>query len=234
MASAKNDGKTDGLNRRDWFKLMTAAPVAAIAPAVAGRATSPPLAAPGSSAETSQDGPYQPKFFNPHQYRTLAVLSDLIIPADKRSGSATQAGVPEFIDALLAATGGQMPVRVIGPLGWYGMGIEVQGCLTWIDLQSNRLFNRDFILCALEEQKQLLDRIAYPKNAAAADVNAAAAFNRIRDLVVGGFFSSKMGVNDLPYLGNRVVADWAGCPQADLEQLGVSYNNDWMHGKAHD
>jgi hypothetical protein len=33
----------------------------------------------------------------------------------------------------------------------------------------------------------------------------------LRDLTVSGFFSSKMGVADLPYLGNKAVAEWKGC-----------------------
>jgi gluconate 2-dehydrogenase gamma chain len=229
VARDENLGKPAGLNRRDWFKLMTAAPVAAMAPGVAGRAASAASAASENAAVT---GPYEPKFFSLHQYRTLIVLSDLIIPADERSGSATEARVPEYIDELLATTGGHMPIMIVGPLGSYDIGTEVRGGFTWIDLECNRLFNRDFILCTEDQQKELLDRIAYPKKAAAADLNAAAAFNRIRDLVVSGFFSSKTGVKDLQYLGNQIVAEWEGCPEADLEQLGVSYNDDWMHWKS--
>ena len=38
-----------------------------------------------------------------------------------------------------------------------------------------------------------------------------------------GFFSSKVGVADLGYLGNRVVAEWNGAPDEVLRKLGVSY-----------
>jgi hypothetical protein len=65
-------------------------------------------------------------------------------------------------------------------------------------------------------------RIAYPAKAAPQDCNAVAFFNHLRDLVVGGFFSSKMGVKDLPYLGNTTVADWQGCPAEVLAKLGLS------------
>jgi hypothetical protein len=74
------------------------------------------------------------------------------------------------------------------------------------------LFNHDFADCSEAQQKQILDRIAYQPKAAPQHANAVAFFNHLRDLVVSGFFSSKMGVKDLPYLGNTMVADWQGCP----------------------
>ena len=95
-------------------------------------------------------------------------------------------------------------------------------------MQSNRTFNYDFADCSSARQKQILDRIAYPAKAAPEDANAVAFFNHLRDLVVSGFFSSKMGVEDLPYLRNKAVAVWEGCPpnvmariQENLEKQGV-------------
>ena len=37
------------------------------------------------------------KFFTPHEMSTIAVLANIIIPADEKSGSATDAKVPDFI-----------------------------------------------------------------------------------------------------------------------------------------
>ena len=45
---------------------------------------------------------YRPRFFQPDEWATLQVLVDMILPADERSGSATEAGVPPFIDFVLA------------------------------------------------------------------------------------------------------------------------------------
>lgn len=225
MRKEEREEKISAWSRRDWLKVMTAGPMAAMLP-VRSLGAESPLPGPIKPA----GGIYKPKFFSRHQYQTLAVLSDLIIPADNRSGSATEAHVPEFVDDLLAATEGRLPVEIFGGrVGWFDIGTAVSGGLTWIDLESNRLYSHDFIDAAAAEQKQLLDRIAYPNKAAPEDSNAVEAFNQIRDLVVGGFFSSEMGVKDLPYLGNKVVADWKGCPQPDLEQLGVSYNVPWMN-----
>jgi gluconate 2-dehydrogenase gamma chain len=225
MGKQENEEKISGLSRRDWLKVMTAGPMVAMLP-VAPLGAESPSAGPVDTA----GGTYKPKFFTRHQYQTLAVLSDLIIPADDRSGSATEARVPEFIDDLLGATEGRLPVAIFGGrVGWFDIGTAVLGGLTWIDMESKRLYGRDFIDTTAPERKQLLDRIAYPNKAAPENSNAVAAFNHIRDLVVGGFFSSEMGVKDLPYLGNKVEPDWKGCPERDLDQLGVSYNVPWMN-----
>ncbi len=214
----KEDEKHSGsLNRRDLLKVITAAPAAALVPLTPARGVASP--APQNTAAGQPQAAYQPKFFNEHEYRTITVLSDLIVPADERSGSATQAGVPEFMDDWLNAGGGMMAT-------------EIRGSLTWIDMECNRLYDRDFVDCSASEQKQILDRIAYPDKAALHDANAAAAFNSVRDLVLGGFFSSEMGMKDLPYLGNQVVENWEGCPKPDLDQLGVSYNENWAHWKS--
>jgi Gluconate 2-dehydrogenase subunit 3 len=188
----------DGWKRRDMLKALTAVPAAALVP------LSPALGAPQKSkapfsAVEQATGAYQRKILNDHEWKTVRVLSDLIIPADERSGSATQAGVPEFIDDWLDFKRGKLLD-------------QIRGGLTWLDLECNRLFDRDFADCSEAQQKQILDRIAYPKKSAPQDANAVAFFNDLRDLVASGFFSSKMGVEDLPYLGNKMVAEWEGCP----------------------
>ena len=198
------------LKRREVLRVLTAVPAAALLP-VRGRAVQmemPPAGSQAAPARAAAPTAYQPRTLDAHEYKTVQALSDLIIPADERSGSATQAGVPEFIDDWLDFKGGvQLDT--------------IRGGLTWLDLESNRAFGRDFVGCSEAQQKQLLDRIAYPKTAAPGDGAGVAFFNSLRDLVLNGFYSSKMGVQDLPYLGNQVVADWEGCPPKVIAKLGL-------------
>jgi hypothetical protein len=197
------------LGRRALLKTLTAIPAAALvplSPAKAAEHHSLPAHAPDSSAAAA--AAYKPKVLNDHEWKTVRVLSDLIIPADERSGGATEAGVPEFIDDWLEFNRGTLLA-------------EIRGGLAWLDMECNRLFNHDFVDCSEAQQKQILDRIAFPPKAAPQDANAVAFFNHLRDLVVSGFFSSKMGVKDLPYLGNTMVADWKGCPPEVLTKLGL-------------
>jgi len=205
----KNQSRMD---RRDLLKVLATVPAAAaLLPTEAARAAEMPMpyaAAAQTAARAKAAGPYEPTAFNAHEYKTVQVLSDIIIPADERSGSATQAGVPEFLDGWLGTQGGLETIR---------------GGITWLDLESNRAFGHDFVDASESQKKQLLDRIAYPKTAAPEDAAGVVFFNRMRSLVLGGFYTSKMGIQDLPYLGNQMLAEWNGCPAEVLAKLGVRY-----------
>ncbi len=206
----KSTGKSTGFERRDILKLMTAIPAAAVVsmtPLAPGVARAMPQE---SAAQSGRTG-YQPAVFNPHEWRTIRILSDLILPADERSCSASEAGVPEFIDDWLNVKRGNL-LDVI------------RGGLTWLDMESNRAFTYDFADCSITRQKQLLDRIAYPEKAAPEDASAAVFFNKLRDLVVSGFFTSRQGVRDLPYVGNQPQQQWNGCPSQVQARLGLGMN----------
>jgi len=88
-------------------------------------------------------------------------------------------------------------------------------------MECNRLFGSDFTASTASQRKQILDRVAYPKKAALEDASAVAFFNQFRDLVVNGFFTSEIGIRDLPYLGNEPQSEWQGCPTPVLTQLGL-------------
>jgi len=202
--------KQTGIDRRDLLKVLSAVPAAALIPAGSAKAAGKSMpgmnAHAAAAAPAAVPGPYQPKTFDAHQYKTIQVLSDIIVPADERSGSATQAGVPEFIDEFLGFEGGNQLDAI-------------RGGITWLDLESNRAFGHDFVDASESEKKQLLDRIAYPKTAAPEDAAGVVFFNAMRNAVLGAFYSSKMGVQDLPYLGNQMLSEWDGCPENVLAKL---------------
>jgi len=212
-----------GFGRRDMLKVLGTVPAAALVPLAPAKAELPrpkPVDAVGQPAAASTA--YQPKVLDPHEWKTVRVLSDIIIPADDRSGSATQAGVPEFIDDWL-----DFRAQIAGPseereVMGSGLLAPIRGGIIWLDAECNRQFSRDFVDCAWTQQKQVLDRIAYPKEAAPEDAAGVAFFNHLRNLVVSGFFSSEMGVKDLPYLGNQMVSEWNGCPPNVLAKLDLS------------
>jgi hypothetical protein len=203
----KHLGLNARLERRAILRLMAAMPAGALFSAVrSATATPKELAAELISPEAA--APYQPRVFNPHEWKTVHALCDLIIPADERSASATAAGVPEFIDDWLDLQRGDLLS-------------SIRGGLTWLDIECNRLFGTDFIASTPGQQEQILDRIAYPKKAAPEDASAVAFFNHFRDLVVSGFFTSETGIKDLPYLGNEPQSEWQGCPTPVLAKLGL-------------
>jgi gluconate 2-dehydrogenase gamma chain len=180
------------VSRRELFQIAGSVP--ALAAATAG----------SSLAQTHEAHPpaYQRKTFDEHDWHTVRVLCDLIMPADERSGSATQAGVPEFIDDWL-----DFRKREDGN---DDLAAQILGGLAWLDRESSRLSGKVFADAGVDQQKQILDRVAWPERAAPEDRRWAAFFTKFRDLTLNGFYSSKVGIADLPYLGNTAVAEWKG------------------------
>ncbi len=197
---------TNGVSRRGLLQVLGVVPAAALTTRPVAAQVNPHhahLPVPAEARATTSTGPYQRQVFNDDQWRTVCVLSDLIIPADERSGSATQAGVPEFIDDWIA-------FRTVED-GNRDFEAQMLGGLIWLDRASNHAFEKKFADASVEQQKKLLDRIAYQERTVKEDHAGMVFFDKFRDLVVSGFFSSKMGVHDLPYLGNTAVAEWKGC-----------------------
>ncbi len=198
------------MRRRDLLKLFgtgIAAATISCTPEQAQKAHEAGQAARDTAAATGT--PVATTFFTPHEHATVAMLADMIIPRDDRSGSASEAGVPEFMDYILT----EYPD---------GQG-AIRGGLAWLDHECDMRFNTQFVRVGEPERRSLLDEIAWPKKAKPGLSQGVAFFNRFRDFTASGFFSSKMGVEDLRYIGNTVVPDWKGCPPEALEKLGVSY-----------
>jgi gluconate 2-dehydrogenase gamma chain len=199
------------MNRRAMLQLLGAAPLAAgftwtdvEAAEARQKAQSAHAAAPRA--------PFKPKFFTEHEYATVRVLADLIIPKDERSGSATDAAVPEFMDFMMH----DQPTRQTA----------MRGGLAWIDLECQDRFDKRFLECAAAERTAVLDDIAWPQKAKPEFVQGVAFFNSFRDLTASGFWSSKVGVADLQYVGNTMVPEWKGCPPEALRKLGVAASGD--------
>ncbi|MFL6463753.1 MAG: gluconate 2-dehydrogenase subunit 3 family protein [Bryobacteraceae bacterium] len=195
---------SENVSRRNLFQILGAAvPAAAVAAGSAGALEAQHNHGGKASEQTQAKGPYQRQTFDDHQWQTVRVLCDLIIPADESGPAASAAGVPEYLDDWVAFRTEQD--------GTQNFRAEILGGLMWIDRESNKLCGKDFVDAGANMQKQLLDRIAYPKKVAKDDHPGMAFFNQFRSLTVSGYFSSKAGVAALPYLGNVAVTEWKGC-----------------------
>jgi gluconate 2-dehydrogenase gamma chain len=152
------------------------------------------------------------KFFTAEEYQTVRVLADLIIPRDGRSGSATEAGVPEFMDFMMADQDTTPEART-----------AMRGGLAWIDTECRRRFGKRFVDCVERQRTELLDEIAWPARTRPEMSEGVAFFNAFRDLTASGFWSSEMGIKDLRYQGNQFVPNWTGCPDPALRKIGLRY-----------
>jgi len=145
-------------------------------------------------------------FFTKAEMLTITVLGDIIIPKDEKSGSASDAKVPEFIEFIVKdIPEHQTPMR---------------GGLRWLDLQCLNRYGKVFTDCSHAQQIELVDMIAYPKKAKPEMAQGVAFFNRMRDLTASGFFTTKIGFHDIGYVGNA-PNKWTGVPEDVLKQYGM-------------
>lgn len=148
------------------------------------------------------------KFFNLHELATITILCDIIIPADSKSGSASQAGVPAFIEFIVKdIPSHQTPLR---------------GGLMWLDSESKRKFGKPFKNLLPKDRIEMVDLIAYPNKAKPEHSQGVSFFNLMRNLTATGFFTSEIGVKDLDYKGNT-PNKWDGVPEEVLKQYNLSY-----------
>ncbi len=152
-------------------------------------------------------------FFTVHELETIATLCDLILPSTASAGSAVEAGVPEFIEFMAKdMPDHQLPLR---------------GGIMWLDGRSNKQFNRLFKICSPEQHKELLDEIAFPKSDTRVLNPGVQFFTLMRDLTLTGYYTSKIGIDDLGFKGNQPNV-WNGVPEEVLKDHDVSYDEEWL------
>jgi len=190
-----------GISRRDVLRNLTMGAAGGSAlrviPAQAAAIAHEMIWAEKSSSPT---GKYTPKYFSAYQYSMLRSLCDAIIPKDEVSGGALEAGAPEFID-LLTSENEEF------------QGI-FSGGLMWLDNFCSDHYDHVFLDCTPAQQKEVLDLIAYRKNAKSdpALSQGVSFFAKLRNLTCDGFYTSKIGIEDLKYIGNTALAEFPGCP----------------------
>jgi len=192
---------TQGITRRDVLKTL------ALGVAGGGVLQVIPLEAAELAHQTvhkekaaAPAGKYTSKYFTPKQYETLTWLCDTIIPKDEKSGGALEAGAPEFIDLLTSEN--------------ENFQLALGGGLMWLDTHCIDQYGKVFIECTPEQRKEILDLIAFRKNAKKDPVlsQGVAFFAFVRKMTCDGYYTSKIGIADLQYIGNVTRSEWPGCP----------------------
>ena len=151
----------------------------------------------------------QPQFFTAAEYATVIMLADYVLPADERGPSASEAGVPSFIDWVMVD-------ELLGDPA--DRQRAMRDGLAWLDRETE---GGSFVDATDEGRRAVLDRIAYPDDAAETDADGVSFFNRFRDYTATGYWSSPAGVQDIGYLGN-VATNWTGCPDEVHQHIGLT------------
>jgi gluconate 2-dehydrogenase gamma chain len=184
------------------------------APAQGAAATADNTPAAGSINRMKEEAEWEKQvrsttFFTPDEMATITILGNIIIPKDDISGSASDAGVPAFIEFIVK----DMPDHQI----------PMRGGLRWLDMQCLKRYDKGFKDCTSTQQMELVDAIAWPEKAKPEMAQGVAFFNLMRNLTASGFFTSEIGVKDIGYMGN-VPNQWNGVPADVLQHYGLSYS----------
>ncbi|NND06105.1 MAG: gluconate 2-dehydrogenase subunit 3 family protein [Saprospiraceae bacterium] len=218
------------MKRRDSFKTLLVGTVAGVTAASSiGCKTDTGAPKEAAAADESADNLYGrlPKeitrdkrikgavFLNEHELTTIAILCDIILPATPTAGSATDAQVPEFIEFIVK----DMPYHQL----------PMRGGLMWLDIESNRRFNKEFASATDAQQIEIVEDIAYPDtDGSKADMAPGIKFfNLMRNFTLTGYYTSKMGIDDLGYVGNFPNV-WDGVPEEVLKEHDVAYDPEWL------
>ncbi|HZO21685.1 MAG TPA: gluconate 2-dehydrogenase subunit 3 family protein [Steroidobacteraceae bacterium] len=156
-------------------------------------------------------GEFWPLTLSPSQRQLAAALSDLIIPADEHSPSASAVGVVDFVDEWVSAP---------YPANRADRPIVLKG-FTWLDGESSRRFGKPFAQLTAAEQNDICGAICNETRASPALREPARFFALYRDLTAGGFYSTPAGRKDLNYIGNVALASFEGPPAELLRKLNL-------------
>src|ERR1700720_2736092 len=189
-----------GISRRDILKTLALSAVGGsvlnVTPAEAAEYAHQAV----QKAKAAASGKYTPKYFTPHQYETLTSLCETIIPKDEKSGGAIEAGAPEFIDLLTSENERYQ--------------LKLGGGLYWLDGFCTERYTGPYLDCTSHQRKTVPDLIAFRKNAKAAPTlsQGVVFFAFVRNLTCDAFYTSKIGIADLQYIGNTALPEFPGCP----------------------
>jgi hypothetical protein len=189
------------ISRRDILKTLTLSAVTGsvlrVIPLEAAEYAHRMVRAEKAAAESQA---YTPKFFSAHGYKTLQALCQAIIPSDEQAKGAMEAGAPEFIDLITSENKDYQ--------------VALGGGIMWLDSTCIDRCGKPYLDCTAAEQKEILDLIAFRKNAKQ-DPSLGQGiefFSLLRKLTADGYFTSEIGIEYLGYVGNTFVKDFPGCP----------------------
>ena len=154
-------------------------------------------------------------YFSEAELETIAILCDIILPATPTAGAATAAKVPEFIEFIVKdLPNHQLPIR---------------GGLMWLNSEANRRYEKVFSELSESERLTIIDDIAYPDPEIKFPERAPgiAFFRKMRNLTLTGYYTTRIGFEDLGYQGNFPNV-WDGVPAEVLKDHEVDYDPEWL------
>ena len=151
-------------------------------------------------------------FFTPAEEELVTCLANLILLPNEQ-GTIEQAGVVPFIGFMM--------------VDYPDFQLPMRGGLMGLNAKANKSFGQDFVTLNEEEQKSILDQMAFPIEGVEEQPQEVQFFSLLRNLVLTGYFTSEVGIKELDYRGNMPNI-WDGVPQDVLDEMGLSYDPVWI------
>lgn len=162
---------------------------------------------------------YRPQFFTAAEYKSIDLLSALILPAtgdpalandseskDKMKPGAREAGVAEFIDFMVFSDPALQP--------------QFRSGLQWMDKASAPAAT--FAGLPSQQQDSLLQRLAYSAKHRADEKDGQVFFKLMRKYTVMGFYTTRIGLEALDYPGLTFYGSSPGCTHdGNPEHVGL-------------
>ena len=147
-----------------------------------------------SQAAAVTGGTYAPKTFTVAHYKTLERLTDIIIPVENGAPGAVAAGAPAWID-MISSENDELKASYAKGFAWLDGTMKGRGAA-------------DFVSASPAQQTELLDLIAYRRNASPELAHGIEFFTLVRRMTVDAFYTSAIGIKDIDYRGNTPIGSY--------------------------
>jgi Gluconate 2-dehydrogenase subunit 3 len=159
-----------------------------------------------------EKGAFWPLTLSTQQRQLATALSDLIIPEDEHSPSASAVGVVDFIDEWISAP---------YPLQRADRTTVLNG-FAWLDGTAQQGSPQPFAGLHEAQQRAICDRICDASRASGDLQEPAQFFATYRNLTAAGFYTTLAGRKDLKYIGNVALTHFDGPPVELLKKLRLA------------
>ncbi|MCP5381660.1 MAG: gluconate 2-dehydrogenase subunit 3 family protein [Kordiimonadaceae bacterium] len=151
------------------------------------------------------------KILDNNQLKNLALLGDMIIPADDKSPSASHLNITDFVNEWVSAPyPDQLKDRETIVTG-----------LERLNEAANKKDARYFYNLSAGDQATMFDELAKSVEAGKASDADDQFFTRLVYLYVGGYYTTDEGMADIGYVGNVPLESFDGPPAEIRKLIGV-------------
>jgi len=151
--------------------------------------------------EVECPAPYAPQFFKPGEFKTVELLTEMIIPTDDKPG-AKEARVASYIDFVVFSA------REFEP----SLQREWMDALAFLDRESQRQFGKAFRMASTAERVDLLTDMSLPERDPGARHEGYRFFRLVKNMTVEAFYTSRIGLIDvLDFQGMNYMSEFPGC-----------------------